>query len=77
MSTKVILPKSGMGIEEATVSRWLKVVGDNVTQGEPLVEVETAKAVQEIEAPATGKLTAIYVTAGQEAAVNTEIGLIE
>lgn len=77
MGTKIILPKSGMGIEEGTISRWLKAVGDPVAQGEILVEVETAKALQEVEAPATGTLTAIYVAAGQDVAVNSEIGLIE
>jgi pyruvate/2-oxoglutarate dehydrogenase complex dihydrolipoamide acyltransferase (E2) component len=77
MITKIVLSSSGMGIEEGTVARWLKAVGDPVTEGEVIVEVETAKAVQEIEAPATGVLNRILLDEGETAKVNTEIGEIE
>jgi len=77
MSTKVNLPKSGMGIEEGTVVRWLKSAGDRVEKGDVLVEVETAKAIQEVLAPAGGVLTIILVQDGETAAVNSTLGLIE
>jgi pyruvate/2-oxoglutarate dehydrogenase complex dihydrolipoamide acyltransferase (E2) component len=77
MTTKVILPKWGMGIEEGTVTRWLKAEGDKVSQGEPIVEIETAKATQEVEAPASGTLAKILLAQGETAAVNTEIAVIE
>ena len=77
MTTKLTLPKSGMGIEEGTVLRWLKNVGDPVTRGEPIVEIETAKATQEVESPATGRLTRILLAEGETAAVNTEIAEID
>lgn len=77
MTTPVVLPKWGMGIEEGTVTRWLKSVGQRVEQGEPIVEIETAKATQEVEAPASGTLVKILLPEGQSAAVNTEIALIE
>lgn len=77
MITKIILPKWGMGIEEGTIVRWLKRVGDKVEQGEPIAEIETAKATQEMEAPASGTLTQILLDEGESAAVNTEIGIIE
>jgi pyruvate/2-oxoglutarate dehydrogenase complex dihydrolipoamide acyltransferase (E2) component len=77
MATSVILPQWGMGIEEGTVTRWLKTVGDRVEQGEPLVEIETAKATQEVESPASGTLTKIMLGEGETAAVNTEIAVIE
>ncbi len=76
MTTKIVLPKSGMGIEEGTILRWLKAVGDEVTEGEPVVEVETAKAVQEIEAPASGTLVQILLAEGETAKVNTDIAVI-
>jgi pyruvate/2-oxoglutarate dehydrogenase complex dihydrolipoamide acyltransferase (E2) component len=76
MTVKVILPKSGMGIDEGTVSRWLKVIGDRVEKGQPLVEIETAKALQEVEAPASGTLVKILVAEGQTTGVNTEIAEI-
>jgi pyruvate/2-oxoglutarate dehydrogenase complex dihydrolipoamide acyltransferase (E2) component len=77
MSTKVNFPKSGMGIDEGTVIRWLKAVGEPVQQGEVIVEIETAKATQEVEAPVSGILGEILVTPGEAAAVNTALGTIE
>ena len=77
MITKVNLPKWGMGIEEGTVTRWLKAEGDTVKQGEPIVEIETAKALQEVEAPVSGTLIKILLAQGETAAVNTDIALIE
>jgi pyruvate/2-oxoglutarate dehydrogenase complex dihydrolipoamide acyltransferase (E2) component len=77
MSTKVNFPKSGMGIEEGTVLRWLKAVGDKVEKGDPLVEIETAKAVQEVVAPGSGTLTQILLAEGETGEVNTTIAVIE
>ena len=57
--------------------RWLKSVGDTVTLGEPLAEVETEKSVVEIEATASGRLTEILVQIDQEAAVGDRIAWIE
>lgn len=74
---KVNFPKSGMGIEEGTIVRWLKAEGDVVAQGEALVEIETAKALQEITAPASGRLAQIQVAVGETAAVNTTLAVIE
>jgi len=77
MVTKVNLPKWGMGLEEGTVARWLKSEGDKVEMGEPIVEVETAKATQEITAPVSGVLVRIFVQEGETALVNTEIATID
>lgn len=77
MVTKINFPKAGMGIDEGTVVRWLKVVGDSVDKGELVVEVETAKAIQEVEAPVSGRLSKITVGPGETTAVNTELGLID
>ena len=77
MSTRIILPKWGMGMEEGTVVRWLKAVGQKIEQGEPLVEIESAKATQELESPVSGTLVEILLPEGQTAPVNAEIALIE
>jgi pyruvate/2-oxoglutarate dehydrogenase complex dihydrolipoamide acyltransferase (E2) component len=77
MMTKVNLPKSGMGIEEGTVVRWLKNVGERVEKGEAIVEIETAKATMEVESPASGTLAQILLAEGQTAPVNTELAIIE
>jgi len=75
-ATRVNLPKSGMGIEEGTVARWLKTVGDRVHQGDVLVEVETAKAVQEVAAPTSGIVAEIFVKEGETIPVNTTLATI-
>ena len=72
----VNFPKSGMGIEEGTVVRWLKAAGDKVQEGEVLVEIETVKALQEVLAPATGTLQEVLVAEGATAPVNTSLGNI-
>lgn len=77
MTTKVIIPKAGMGTTEGTITTWLKKAGDSVTQGEVIVEIETAKAVEEIEAPVSGTLTKILLDEGETADVYTEIADIE
>lgn len=77
MSTKVNFPKSGMGIEDGTVARWLKAVGDRVQKDEVIVEIETAKALQEVPAPSSGTLVQILVPEGQTAAVNSALAIIE
>jgi pyruvate/2-oxoglutarate dehydrogenase complex dihydrolipoamide acyltransferase (E2) component len=66
-----------MGIEEGTILRWLKSVGQRVEKGEPIVEVETAKTTQEVESPASGTLAQILLAEGETAAVNTPIAVIE
>ena len=56
MATDVIMPVLGMAQDSGTLVRWLKQPGQSVTRGEILFEVETDKAVQEIEAQADGVL---------------------
>ena len=77
MTTKLVLPKWGMGLTEGTILQWLKAEGDPITKGEPIVEIETAKATQEVEAPVSGVLTKILLAEGETADVNTEIAEIE
>jgi pyruvate/2-oxoglutarate dehydrogenase complex dihydrolipoamide acyltransferase (E2) component len=77
MKTKVNLPKWGIGLDEGTVLRWLKTVGEKVQKGEAIVEIETAQATQDVGAPATGTLVEILLSEGQTAQVNTVISVIE
>ncbi len=77
MSTPINFPKSGMGIDEGTVLRWLRRIGERVRQGEIVVEIETAKATQEVEAPVSGTLAQILVPEGESVLVNTALGVIE
>jgi pyruvate dehydrogenase E2 component (dihydrolipoamide acetyltransferase) len=71
------IPKVGLVMENARLIRWLKNVGEVVTQGEPLVELETEKSVVEIESTESGRLVEILLQADQEARVGDRIAWIE
>jgi pyruvate dehydrogenase E2 component (dihydrolipoamide acetyltransferase) len=71
------IPKVGLVMEAVKVVRWLRNVGDSVTLGEPLVEVETEKSMVEIEATASGRLMQILVQVDQEATVGDRLAWIE
>ena len=77
METPIIIPKGGMGTTEGTVVAWLKKVGDTITAGEVIVEIETAKAVEELEAQINGKLSQIVVNEDETVEVHSIIGYIE
>jgi pyruvate dehydrogenase E2 component (dihydrolipoamide acetyltransferase) len=64
MATAVIMPKAGMAMEQGTISRWLKKVGDPIKKGEPILEIETDKVSMEVEAELGGVLLAILEEAG-------------
>jgi 2-oxoisovalerate dehydrogenase E1 component len=74
----ILPPNQDLTVTEATVLRWLKKVGDVVRTGEPLVEIETAKSVSAIEAPASGVLEAILFAEGEivEFAKKQPLGLV-
>lgn len=76
MAHQVIMPKWGLTMKQGKIARWLKAEGDTVTQGEPLLEVETDKITNTVEAPASGILAQIVVPAGEIAAVQAVIAVI-
>src|SRR5579872_1977670 len=76
IATEVVMPALGMAQETGRLVRWLKSEGSTVTQGEPLMEVETDKATVEIEAPASGTLAAVTASEGEDIAVGQAIAVI-
>ena len=62
---------------ELGVARWLIEVGQTVKRGQALLEVETDKAVQEVECIANGTLKTVHVPAGQKVPVGTIIATIK
>jgi pyruvate/2-oxoglutarate dehydrogenase complex dihydrolipoamide acyltransferase (E2) component len=72
----VIVPKWGLTMEEADVLRWLKTVGDDVVEGEPILELETDKATGEVEAPASGVLAETLVQSGETVEPGQVVGRI-
>jgi pyruvate dehydrogenase E2 component (dihydrolipoamide acetyltransferase) len=62
---------------ELGITRWIVAVGQTVTRGQALLEVETDKATQEVECIANGVLQSILVPAGHKVAVGTVIATIK
>lgn len=76
MATKVILPQTGEGVIEATVTKWLKKEGDQVKEYDPLVEINTDKVDTEVPSPATGVILKILTPEGVAAPVNSTLAWI-
>jgi pyruvate dehydrogenase E2 component (dihydrolipoamide acetyltransferase) len=76
MAISVVMPALEMAQETGKLISWLKKEGESVVKGEPLLEVETDKAVMEIEAPGDGVLAGIKVQAGAEVPVGQTIAWI-
>ncbi len=76
MSTNVTMPSMGFDMTEGKVSRWLKNIGDAVTRGETIGEIETEKATVDLSAPVDGVFAQILVQPGETVAVNTPIAVI-
>ncbi len=76
MPTKVFVPRLGEGVEEVTVTKWLKNVGDLVNEMDALLEVNTDKVDTEIPAPASGVLLQILIVEGSEAKVGDVLAVI-
>src|SRR4051812_41400248 len=72
----MIMPKMGDGMEEGTLLRWLKQVGEEVTAGDPIAEIETDKVSLEIEATETGTFSKSLVDEGATVPIGTPIALI-
>ena len=64
MATNIVMPQLGESVVEGTIGKWLKQVGDQVEQYEPVLEVITDKVTTEIPAPASGTLLQILVAEG-------------
>lgn len=76
MATQLIMPKNGMDMQEGTLIRWLKQVGDAVEKDEPIMEIETDKVSMASEAPASGILLARFFDEGAVVPVLTVMGYI-
>ena len=77
MATQVLMPALSPTMEEGKLAKWLKAVGDEVSAGDVIAEIETDKATMEVEAVDEGKLGKILVPEGTEGVkVNTPIAVI-
>ncbi|MFO7863502.1 MAG: dihydrolipoamide acetyltransferase family protein [Salinivirgaceae bacterium] len=74
---KVLLPAMGEGVIEATITQWLKQVGDTVEEDDPIVEIATDKVDSEIPSPAAGKLSRQLFSENDVPKVGDLIAVIE
>lgn len=77
MKKEIIMPKIGLDMEEGTIVKWLKAVGDHIDQGEAIAEIETDKAVTEVESSVSGTLSEIVAQEGDEVPITKTIAWVE
>ena len=65
MSNTFLLPDLGEGLTEADIVRWLVAEGDTVAVDQPMVEVETAKALVEVPSPYAGTVLTLHGAEGE------------
>ena len=73
---ELIVPTLGESITEATVSKWIKKVGDSFEADEPLVEIETDKITLEVPAPSAGSISEIKVHEGADVNIGGVLALL-
>ena len=76
MATNVIMPALELAQETGKLLRWIKAPGDTVRKGEPIAEIETDKVTIELEAPASGVLSAVTAQEGDVIPVGHTIAQI-
>ncbi|MCI8940195.1 MAG: biotin attachment protein [Dorea sp.] len=77
MRKEIIMPKIGLDMTEGTIVEWKKTVGDRIERGEVIAEIETDKAVTEIEAAIDGVLAEIVAEEGEEVEITKTIAWVE
>src|SRR5437660_313151 len=70
------MPKWGLAMKTGLVVEWLKQAGEPVQQGEPIVEIESEKATNEVESPTSGIVRWIGVKEGEHAPVGASLAVI-
>ena len=76
MATEILLPQWGMEMQEGTVIKWLKKEGEPIEEGEPLVEIETAKLETEMESITSGIVAQILVPEGTTVPIRTALAIV-
>ncbi len=77
MSTELTMPMLGEVMEEGVVTSWKVKEGQTVKKGQIVLEIETDKAVFEIDSPASGVVTKVLVPEGETVPINTPLAVIE
>lgn len=77
MRKEVVMPKIGLDMDEGTISKWYKQVGDRVASGDALVEIETDKAITDVESAVDGILVEIVANEGDTVEITKTIAWVE
>lgn len=76
MATPVVMPRQGQSVESCIIAGWKKKVGDPIAEGEILCDIETDKAMMEVESPVAGTVLALFFNEGDDVPVLTNIAAI-
>ena len=76
MAETINMPKLGFDMAEGVLVRWVKQVGENISKGDVLAEIETDKATVEVESPAGGVVLQLIVNQGDVVPVNAPIAVV-
>ena len=76
-AVEVILPKVDMDMESGVIAAWKVAEGDFVHQGDIIFEMETGKAMMEVEAPGTGIIRDLARITGEDIPVGTTVAWID
>ena len=76
MATFFTMPKLGMNMTEGHITNWLVKEGAAIKEGDPILEIETDKATNEVESPASGILAKIIHDVGEDVPCNSVLAVI-
>lgn len=76
MTIEVVMPKMGESIQEGTILRWVKNVGDKVERDEVILEISTDKVDTEVPSPASGVITEVFAKENETVEVGTVIAML-
>lgn len=77
MIVDIVIPTDQREGTQSSIGKWLKDIGENVKQNEPIVEIHTDKVTLEVASPVTGKLSEILAPVGQSISLSDVLGRIE
>ncbi len=76
MANTIVMPQLSSTMESGTIVQWLKQLGDNISEGEAILEITTDKVDIEVESPASGVLLEILVSEGDEISIKEPIAIL-
>lgn len=77
MRKEIVMPKIGLDMEEGIICEWKKAVGDKIVEGDVICEIETDKAVTNVEAAVSGTLVEIVAEEGESVEITKTIAWVE